>query len=65
MKLFLVYTMLFVGSIWKNESGWFLFLMSLGLLMATEIVLTAAGFVAPNFNPSFAPNHHCLTSQSQ
>jgi hypothetical protein len=42
MKLFLVHTMLFVGSIWKNkESVWFLFLMSLGLLMATEIVLTA------------------------
>jgi hypothetical protein len=36
MKLFLVYTMLFVRSIWKNkESCWFLFVMSLGLLMAT------------------------------
>jgi hypothetical protein len=41
MKLFLVYTLLFVGSIWKNESGWFLFVMSLGLLMVTDIVLTA------------------------
>jgi hypothetical protein len=41
MKLFLVHTMLFVGSIWKNKSGWFLFVMSLGLLMATELVLTA------------------------
>jgi hypothetical protein len=39
MKLFPVHTMLFVGSIWKNKSGWFLFVMSLGLLMATEIVL--------------------------
>jgi hypothetical protein len=33
--------MLFVGSIWKNKSGWFLFVMSLGLLMATGIVLIA------------------------
>jgi hypothetical protein len=41
MKLFLVHTMLFVGSIWKNKSGWFLFVMSLWLLVATEIVLTA------------------------
>jgi hypothetical protein len=40
-----------------KESGWFLFLMSLGLLMATELVLSAAGFVTPNFNPSFARNH--------
>jgi hypothetical protein len=37
MKLFLVHTMLFVGSIWK-KSGWFLFVMSLGLLMTTELV---------------------------
>jgi hypothetical protein len=41
MKLFLVHTMLFVGSIWENKSGWFLFVMSLGLLMATGIVLIA------------------------
>jgi hypothetical protein len=41
MKLFLVHTMLFVGSMWKNKSGWFLFVMSPGLLMATEIVLKA------------------------
>jgi hypothetical protein len=34
MKLFLVHTMLFVGSIWKNKSGWFLFVMSLWLLVA-------------------------------
>ena len=37
MKLFLVHTMLFVGSIWKNKSGWFLFVMSLWLLVAKEI----------------------------
>jgi hypothetical protein len=42
MKLFLAHTMVFVGSIWKIKSGWFLFVMPLGLLLvATEIVLTA------------------------
>jgi hypothetical protein len=41
MKLFLVHTMLFVGSIWKNKKGWFLFVVSLGLLVATEILFTA------------------------
>jgi hypothetical protein len=57
MKLFLVHTMLFVGSIWKNKSGWFLFVVSLGLLMATQIVLTAGSWDSSlNFNPSFAPN---------
>jgi hypothetical protein len=41
MKLFLAHTMVFVGSIWKNKSGWFLFVMSMGLSVTTEIVLTA------------------------
>jgi hypothetical protein len=41
MKLFLAHTIMFVGSIWKNESGWFLFDMFLGLLVATEVVPTA------------------------
>jgi hypothetical protein len=41
MKLFLVRTMLFVGTTWKNKSGWFLFVMSLWLLVVREIVLTA------------------------
>jgi hypothetical protein len=41
VKLLLVHTMLFVGSIWMNKSGWFLFVMSLWLLVAKEIVLTA------------------------
>jgi hypothetical protein len=41
MKLFLVHTVLFVASTWKNKSGWFLFVMSLWLLVAAEIVLTA------------------------
>jgi hypothetical protein len=41
MKLFLVHTIVFVGSIWKNKSGWFPFVLSLGLSVATEIVLTA------------------------
>jgi hypothetical protein len=36
MKLFLVHTMLFVGSIWKNKSGSFLFVMSLWLLVAAR-----------------------------
>jgi hypothetical protein len=53
MKLFLVHTMLVVGSIWKNKSGWFLFVMSLGLLMATEIVLTA-GIRHTEFQPKFS-----------
>jgi hypothetical protein len=43
IKLFLAHTMVFVRSIWKNKSGWFLFVMPLGLSVATEIVLTAAG----------------------
>jgi hypothetical protein len=33
--------MVFVGSIWKNKSGWFLFDVSLGLLVVTETVPTA------------------------
>ena len=41
MKLFLAHTMVFVGSIWKNKSGWFLFVMSPELSVATEVVLTA------------------------
>jgi hypothetical protein len=41
MKPFLVHTMVFVGSTWKNKSGWFLFVVLLGLLVATEIVLAA------------------------
>jgi hypothetical protein len=35
------YTMVFVGSIWKNKSGWFLFVVSPELSVAIEIVLTA------------------------
>jgi hypothetical protein len=41
MKLFLAHPMVFGGSIWKIKSGWFLFVMPLGLSVATEIVLTA------------------------
>jgi hypothetical protein len=41
MNLFLAHTMVFVGCIWKNKSDWFQFVMSLGLSVATEIVLTA------------------------
>jgi hypothetical protein len=36
MKLFLANTMLFVGSIWENESGSFLFVLSLWLLVAAR-----------------------------
>jgi hypothetical protein len=42
MKLFLAHTMVFVGSIWKSKSGWFLlFVMSLALSVATDVVLIA------------------------
>jgi hypothetical protein len=41
MNLFHVLTMVFVGSIWNNKSGWFLFVMSPGLSVATEIVLAS------------------------
>jgi hypothetical protein len=42
MKLFLAHTMMFVGSIWKSKSGWFLFVMSLELsMLATEVLITA------------------------
>jgi hypothetical protein len=47
MKLFLVPTVVFVGCIiWKNKSGWFLFVMSLGLSVATESLLTAMRSIA-------------------
>jgi hypothetical protein len=49
MKLFLVHTMLFVRSIWKSKSGWFLFVMSLGLSVATEVLLTA-GWWGPSLS---------------
>jgi purine nucleoside phosphorylase len=53
MKLFLAHTMVFVGSTWKGKSGWFPFVMSLGLSVATAIVLTAAGSITPDFQPKF------------
>jgi hypothetical protein len=54
MKLFLAHTMVFVGSIWKGKSGWFPFVMSLGLSVATEIVLTAAAAGSiTDFQPKF------------
>jgi hypothetical protein len=55
MKLFLAHTMVFVGSIWKSKSGWFLFVMSLGLSLATEVLLTS-GSITMIFDPSFAHN---------
>jgi hypothetical protein len=51
MKLFFAHTVVFVGSIWKNKSGWLLFVMSLGLSVATEIVLLL-GSIA-DFQPKF------------
>jgi hypothetical protein len=65
MKLFLAHTVVFVGSIWKNKSGWFLFVMSLGLSVATEIVLTSAGLPSLILNPSFAQNQCPMTSLNQ
>jgi hypothetical protein len=52
MNHFLAHTMVFVGSIWKNKSGWFLFVMSVGLSVATEVVLTAAGSIT-EIQPKF------------
>jgi hypothetical protein len=64
MKLFLAHTMVFVGSIWKSKSGWFPFVMYLGLSVATEIVLTAQSITV--FQPKFiAQNHPCPTPQIQ
>jgi hypothetical protein len=56
--------MVFVGSIWNNKSGWYPIGMSLGLSVATEIVLTSGG---PSliFNPSFAQNQPRTTPQIQ
>jgi hypothetical protein len=67
MKLFLAHTMVFVGSIWKSKSGWFLFVMSLGLSVAITQVLLTAGCQGPSliFNPSFAENHPRMTPQIQ
>jgi hypothetical protein len=56
MKFFLAHTMVFdVGCIWKNKSGWFQFVMSLGLSVATENCVDCWG---PSliFNPSLAQN---------
>jgi hypothetical protein len=55
MKLFLAHTVVFVGSIWKNKSGWFMIVVSLGLSVATEIVLTAdcCRFAIIDFQPKF------------
>jgi hypothetical protein len=64
MKLCLLHTMLFVGSIWKNKSGWFLFVMSLWLSVAPEIVLTA-GIHHWYSTPSFAENHPPRTPKTQ
>jgi hypothetical protein len=64
MKLILVHTMLFVSSTWKNTSGWFLFVVSLGLLVVTEIVLTAMGSIT-DFQPTFGTYPSCMTPQSQ
>jgi hypothetical protein len=65
MKLFLAHTVVFVGSIWKNKSGWFLIVMSLELSVATEIVLTAADSPSMILNPSFAQNQRPMTSQNR
>jgi hypothetical protein len=58
--------MVFVGSIWKNKSGWFLFVMSMALSVATQVLLTA-DCQNPSliFNPSFAENQHRMTPQIQ
>jgi hypothetical protein len=46
----------------EEKSGWFLFVVSLGLLMATEIVLTV-GIRITDFQPKFwhIPNLHETT----
>jgi hypothetical protein len=63
MKLFLAHTMVFVGSIWNNKSGWFPFVLSLGLSVATEIV--SHWGQSQIFNPSFAQNQPRTTPQIQ
>jgi hypothetical protein len=52
MKLFIAHTMVFVGSIWKSKSRWFLFVMSLGLSVVTQVLL-AAGVHHTDFQPKF------------
>jgi hypothetical protein len=59
MKLFLAHSVVFVGSIWENESSWFLFVVSLALSVATEIVPTA-GIHQCDFQPKF-----CSKSMSE
>jgi hypothetical protein len=46
---------------WKSKSGWFLFVMSLGLSVAIELLLWS---IADFFNPWFAQNQPCTTPQS-
>jgi hypothetical protein len=62
MKLFLAHTSVFVESIWKSKSGWcwFLFVMSLGLSVATQTLFNCWG---PSliFNQSFAENQPHMT----
>jgi hypothetical protein len=65
MLLFLAHTMVFVESIWKSKSGWFLFVMSLDLTVATQVLPTAAWGPSLIFNPSFAENQPHMTPQIQ
>jgi hypothetical protein len=64
MKLAIAHTVVFVGSIWKNNSGWFLIVMSMGLSGATEIVLTARVTIT-DFQPKFCSKSTRMTSQNQ
>jgi hypothetical protein len=67
MKLFLVDTMVFVGSIWKSKSGWFLFVMSLmGLYQWPQkccwpLRLVMGSNYCMISNPSFAENQPHMT----
>jgi hypothetical protein len=64
MILFLAHTMVVVGSIWKSKSGWFLFVMSLGLSVVYEFYWLLRG-QSLIFNPSFAENQPRMTPQIQ
>jgi hypothetical protein len=55
--------MVFVGSIWKSKSGWFLFVMTSRLSVATEFCYCWGPSLI--FNPSFAENQPCMTPQGQ
>jgi uncharacterized membrane protein len=65
VKLFLAHTMVFVGSIWKSKSDWFLFVIPWGCQWPQKFCWLMLGFITMILNPSFAENQPHMTPQTQ